>query len=81
MNLEVKNPPIIGPLKSPMAIVKLFNAEEISLAVNSSIFGSIFLILLDRATNPGINTGAEPNPSKKNPIIIEKRLFGIGGTG
>ena len=72
---------MIGPLKSPIAIVKLLIAEDISLALNSSIFLSIFLIFLDKATKPGTKTGAEPTPTIRKPIIIEIRLFGIGGQG
>jgi hypothetical protein len=72
---------MIGPEKSPIAIVKLFSAEAISFALNSSIFLSTFLIFLDKATNPGINTGALPRPIKKNPKMIDIILLGIGGHG
>ena len=77
----MKIPPTIGPINSPISIVKLFIAEEISFAVNSSIFGSTFLIFLDKATRPGMNTGADPAPIERNPKIIEKMFFGIGGQG
>jgi arginine deiminase len=34
--------------------------------------GSTFLIFLDKATRPGMNTGAEPAPMERNPKIIGK---------
>ena len=49
-----KNPPIIGQIKSPMAKVKLFIAEEISFTVNISKFGSSFFIFLLNKIIPGI---------------------------
>ena len=72
---------MIGPINSPKSNVKLLIDEEISFAVNSSIFGSIFLIFLDSATSPGIKTGAVPTPIKRSPIITEIIVFGIGGHG
>ena len=68
-------------MKSPIEIVKLLIAEEMSLAVNSSILESIFAIFLAKATSPRTKTGDEPLPIIRNPKVIEIRLLGIGGHG
>ena len=52
-----------------------------SLAVNSSVLGSAFLIFLERPTKPEVKTGAEPNPLRRNPVIIKTIFLGRGGHG
>ena len=46
--------------------MKKFIAEVILPALNSSIFGSILLIFLFKAINPGIKIGKPPPPIKIN---------------
>ena len=77
----LKNPPIIGPIKSPMAKAKLFIAEEISFAVNISKFGSCLFIFLLNKIIPGINIGTSPPPIYTHPIIIIITILGKGGKG
>ena len=80
-NLELRNPPKVGPIKSPILLTTVYKVEAISFAVNSSKFGSYIFKSLDKFISAGTLIGAPAPPHKHNPNKIETILFGIGGTG
>ena len=76
---DVKNPPKIGPIKSPIETYKLFIAEAISFAVFYTILFT--LTSLVKANKPSTYIGEPPKPKKISPNITDIIYFGNGGTG
>ena len=66
-------PPKTGPVKSPILTPKLYIAEEISFAVNSSKVESFSFNIRPSSIRQGTLIVAPEAPNKANPKMIESK--------
>ena len=80
-NLVLRNPPKVGPTKSPILLDNEYKVDAISFEVNSSKFLSYIFNLFYMLIKPGTFKGAPAPPIKHRPINIDIIFCGRGNTG